>query len=389
MKRIFSLFSMLLISIASFAQGVEFFEGTFAEAKAEAKKQNKYIFLDAYTTWCGPCKMLKKKVFPEKIVGDVMNEHFINIAIDMEKGEGIELAKTYQVKAYPTLLFFDADGNEIDRLVGALPAEEFVEAIKETLKPENQLVTLKANVYDVKTPSKEDLSKYLNKVYGAYKTDDVMLGKFLALVTDGDLKVKENTDLLIKASYVSGIESGLLPYFDKIDAEEKAIEGAKNNLAYNTLRNAVRANVSEEEFNTKVELVKKEIPESTSIIAQSEAQFYMKKKDYAKANMAVDQLAASMSDEKRVSSVLNSFAWKYYEANVEAKHMKKALTWINRSVMIDANYANVDTQAHVYKALGKTEKAIEAAQKSIELGKAAGQDVSSTEELLKELSKNN
>ena len=46
------------------------------------------IFLDAYASWCGPCKMLQKNVFTKKAVGDFYNSKFINVKMDMEKGEG-------------------------------------------------------------------------------------------------------------------------------------------------------------------------------------------------------------------------------------------------------------------------------------------------------------
>jgi len=88
--------------------GILFFEGTWQEAILKAKKENKLIFLDAYTTWCGPCKAMQKNIFPNEKVGELFNKNFINVKIDMEKGEGIALAKKYNVRAYPTLFFIDA-----------------------------------------------------------------------------------------------------------------------------------------------------------------------------------------------------------------------------------------------------------------------------------------
>ena len=52
------------------AEGIEFFEGTFKEALDKAKLEGKIVFVDAYTTWCGPCKRMSKNVFPKKEVGD-------------------------------------------------------------------------------------------------------------------------------------------------------------------------------------------------------------------------------------------------------------------------------------------------------------------------------
>ena len=101
-------------------EGVAFLEGkTFAEAVEVAKESGKKIFLDCYTSWCGPCKMVARDIFPKKVAGDYFNQEFINIKIDMEKGEGPELAKRLGVKAYPTFVMFDSQGKEIGRLVGS------------------------------------------------------------------------------------------------------------------------------------------------------------------------------------------------------------------------------------------------------------------------------
>ena len=90
-------------------KGIQFVEPNWAKAIELAKKQKKLIFVDAYTTWCGPCRMLKQNTFPDKTAGDFFNKHFINIALDMEKGDGLAFAEKYQIRAYPTLLIMDAE----------------------------------------------------------------------------------------------------------------------------------------------------------------------------------------------------------------------------------------------------------------------------------------
>jgi thioredoxin-related protein len=106
--------------------GIQFETNGWEQALAEAKKQHKLIFVDAYTSWCGPCKLLKETTFKEQSVGEFFNKNFINIAIDMEKGIGVELAKKYQVDAYPTLLITDADGNIITYTKGYIKAEQLI-----------------------------------------------------------------------------------------------------------------------------------------------------------------------------------------------------------------------------------------------------------------------
>ena len=117
-----NLFTALLItlSISVFAgntpakkdgtTGIQFFNGTFKEALAKAKKENKMVMMDCFTTWCGPCKMLKSQVFTDKALGEYMSQKYICVGMDYENGEGPMIAQKYPVDGYPTLIFMDASG---------------------------------------------------------------------------------------------------------------------------------------------------------------------------------------------------------------------------------------------------------------------------------------
>ena len=124
-----------ILPLSSFAQGVDFKELTMQEALTLAEKEKKMVFVDFYTTWCGPCKMMSSKVFTREQVGAYFNREFVNLKVDAEKGEGVELAKKYQVKAYPTFVVLKADGTEVYRTSGARPAEEFVDTIRKGIDP--------------------------------------------------------------------------------------------------------------------------------------------------------------------------------------------------------------------------------------------------------------
>lgn len=91
--------------------GIDFFHGTWTEALAKAKKENKLIFLDAYASWCGPCKAMAKNTFTKEEVGAFFNKNFINVKMDMEKSaDGPRLSKKFGLRAYPSLYFIN--GNE-------------------------------------------------------------------------------------------------------------------------------------------------------------------------------------------------------------------------------------------------------------------------------------
>ncbi|WP_337043040.1 thioredoxin family protein [Emticicia sp. 17c] len=108
----------LFIGLATFAQhsssGIKFEEkASWKDIVKKAKAEKKLIFMDAYTTWCGPCKMLQARVFPDKQLGEYFNQNFVNAAIDMESDEGLRLSSIYEVRGYPTLFFIDPNNGKV------------------------------------------------------------------------------------------------------------------------------------------------------------------------------------------------------------------------------------------------------------------------------------
>ena len=115
-------------------QGIRFETGGLQEALAKARKENKAVFVDCYTSWCGPCKMMSSKVFPDKQAGDFFNPRFISLKIDMEKDEGKELAQKWNIRVFPTYLILDPQGEIVYTSQGYIPAEELIRRMNEGLE---------------------------------------------------------------------------------------------------------------------------------------------------------------------------------------------------------------------------------------------------------------
>jgi thioredoxin 1 len=111
-------------------EGVQFFRGTWDSAVKEAKLKNKIIFLDIYATWCGPCKKLKARTFSSNKVGDYFNEHFINVSLDGELGDGEILANKYKLQSYPSIFFIDTTGKVLQAGEGYYNANEIIRFAK-------------------------------------------------------------------------------------------------------------------------------------------------------------------------------------------------------------------------------------------------------------------
>lgn len=129
---------LLMLSFGVQAQqeqnkGIIFNEDSWEEILQLAQAENKGIFLDVYASWCGPCKALKNRSFPDEKAGQFYNENFINVSMDAEKGEGIQLARQLRVDAYPSLFFLNSKGEVVLLAQGFHNAEELIELGKEGL----------------------------------------------------------------------------------------------------------------------------------------------------------------------------------------------------------------------------------------------------------------
>ena len=84
-KKFLILILCCLGTLTSRAEGINFFNGNLQDALKKAKSENKLVFVDFMATWCGPCKTLATKVFPDKEIGDYFNARFVCVQIDVDK----------------------------------------------------------------------------------------------------------------------------------------------------------------------------------------------------------------------------------------------------------------------------------------------------------------
>lgn len=103
---------------------------SFAAALAEAKRTGKPIFVDFYTTWCGPCKYLDAVTYKDaKFVAE--SQKWVMVKVDAEKGAAnVKLAQKFKVDGYPSMIFLTPKGVESDRAVGGYPANLLVPKMK-------------------------------------------------------------------------------------------------------------------------------------------------------------------------------------------------------------------------------------------------------------------
>ncbi|MHA4807895.1 thioredoxin family protein [Flavitalea flava] len=187
MARELKLFVLAAVCLCIFkssvtAQGIEFTHGDWATIKALAKKENKLIFVDFYTDWCAPCKVMAREIFPRQEVGDFFNKNFINLKMDAEKGEGPAIAARYNVAGYPTLLFASPEGELIYKVLGSTQPKELIDQGTIALTPRNDLKELQER-YNKNELNKEEWFRYLNLVKAKGDDEETfkVFEKYLAL----------------------------------------------------------------------------------------------------------------------------------------------------------------------------------------------------------------
>ena len=99
-------------------------------AMVRAKKENKSIFIDFYTTWCAPCKLMDQGTFKDDDIATYLNDNCVTLKVDAEKGNGRALRVQYNVAAFPTLIFIDPDGNVVSQKEGSLGIDGFKQFMK-------------------------------------------------------------------------------------------------------------------------------------------------------------------------------------------------------------------------------------------------------------------
>lgn len=386
MKKI-AILSSLFIGVLSWAQGIKFEDSNFAAILAKAKKENKLVFVDAYASWCGPCKLMVKNIFPLQTVGDYYNSHFVNAKIDMEKGEGIGLAKKYNVKAFPTYLFINGDGEEVHRTLGYVEEKDFIQFAKDAEDPNKRLTSLKQ-----KFEKGEKDPEFLKNLAGLTIYNDA---DFAGKVLDRYFQQKTTLDQEDVQMLLSGLQSTESPVYKIFQSKKADILKIVPESQYDRFDKSIKLNtIAKKAYNadTKTWNDAYFITETEKFMTKEEAEKTLKR---AKASRALkdkdipayEKLTLELYQDISKASYqeLNSIAWNFFE-NVNSKpSLQQAIVWAQESVKKKEEYANTDTLANLYNKIGDKKNAKIWAEKAIQLAKAAGEDSTDTEKLLKSL----
>jgi len=386
MKRITILLGAFLMVSNVFAQGITFFEGTWEEALATAKEENKSIFVDTYTDWCAPCKKMSKYVFTKPQVGNFYNAEFINVKLNMEKGEGVDFAKTYEVRAYPTLLYFSPEGELVHRTAGFRDANKFLALGKEALDPNKRLSTLTKKyaagdrspeflrnyAYAAKAavdPKYPQIAEEYLKTQNQWNSPETM--QFIYDFTESTRSRQFNYMVENRAMFEEAIGKGEM--FGKI----QSIVQERLDLIMNQ-KSATNEIIEVGKLFDKVYQ-----EEATVKFAAFKMTYYRTQGDrdgFAEAAVDyVDNMRNITADE------LNSIARTFAEVIDDKGMLEKAVDWTKRAIDMESDFTYHYTLGALYYKLNKKRKAKKATKKAIKIGKKDSEDIAPVEELLKQI----
>ncbi|MES2774700.1 MAG: thioredoxin fold domain-containing protein [Bacteroidota bacterium] len=391
--------TLLLSAFAAFAmaqeKGMHFEHNTsWEKVLAKAKAENKFIFVDAFTTWCGPCKMMSKNIFPLEEVGKFYNANFINVKIQLDTTKddnddvkswfaaGKELATKYNVRAYPTYLMFNPNGEIVHRAVGSSDAAKFLAKGADAINPDKQYYGMKRLYENGKKEEKflYTLAKAANDAYDQ-PFSKLVTDEYLA--TQKNLLTKENIEFLANTISTSK-DKGFNELLNNPEAFDKVVGPG---YAQSTIRNIVyreeampilfpkgQKPAANPDWDAALAAASAKYPKhAAEAISFYKISTFQRKGDWKNFGPAVvDYMKAYGSTAS--PNQMNSFAWTVFENCEDMSCVANALEWSKQSFAKDNNHQFMDTYANLLHKSGKTKEALVWEAKAKDLAIKAGED---------------
>ncbi|MEM6805840.1 MAG: thioredoxin family protein, partial [Bacteroidota bacterium] len=377
----FSFISSFLLffiySQASFGQGINFVKGSWEEVLTMARKERKLVFVDAYTTWCGPCKAMDRNTFPKAEVGDFFSENFISYKLDMEKGEGPEIGSKYAVVAYPTMLFVNYQGDIVHRIMGYRGPKELLGEARSALSPSKNKATIELE-YESGNREPDIIREYAIHQKEAGRDYRDYADEYFATQQGKALLSKKNWQAIQELSHsLAGSE-----YLFLIKKQKKFIRsyGAKPVLGkiYEvmkaaTLESGLTGNPAK--YKAALSLAEKRLKDKGQTANRLKMTYTEARKNWKSyAERAIyhyDTYPISQPKELDHSAKL------FYRHIEEAAKLETALRWTRQSIAMENEAYNNETRARLFMKLGRYDEALRSANQALQIAQFKEQQTGS------------
>ncbi len=382
------LLSVLIFPTYSYGQaseGINFFEGTWEEALAEAKSNTKVIFLHAYTSWCGYCKTMQRNTFRRSEVGEFFNSRFINVKMDMEKGEGPELAYTYQVHSYPTSLFIDYLGRLILRDQGYKAPDEFLHIAEEALSPSHNRATL-ALSYNSGKASPQEMLYYAYLLKVAEEDYRTVARDYFSTQKNKELLNERNWEAIQKLTHhIDSREFNYLLAKKKKFEKRFGKENVNPKIASLLKNNVITAVITGDDgqYQRALKISQQYMNDGGELASRLRMTLAATRKEWQNyAFKAVTHFEKySSTDAKELHLAASHFLHHIQREDL----LTKAILWSKQAVALDNSYTHFVTYAALLYKTGQYEKAKAIANQSVHIARKEGVSPGPSMKILREI----
>lgn len=378
MYKYYSFLMTNLLVFSLYSQSISFLNLPFQQLKEKAQSENKFLFIDCYTEWCGWCKVMDKNTFSNPEVISYMNEKFIAAKIDMEKGQGVDLAMKYRVTGFPSYLIFSPAGKLVYKTFGYQQAKDFIKNLENS-----QNVLKQQNYSGVSDELFLNFPAFYRTVFeggGNRKwPDSIEVNAFF--INENNWFGEVAFSVLSRFDVPDTVSRFFLKNIDQyrylygIDAEDK-ISG----LIYDRISSAIKEKDLElagEAFS----MIDLYVKEDKNELKQAYMLRYLSETgDWKKFTETFQKILDS--EGYKNLGMINNYSWDIYKTCTDNDVILKAVQWMKKVIEISPEYMYLDTYAALlYKTKNYNEAEIWA-KNALKTGKKNKEDVKETKKLL-------
>lgn len=403
MKKITLMLITMVFAIASYAQGIKFEQNsTWEQVKEKAKAEHKFIFMDIYATWCGPCKHMDNKVYVLQDVGEAVNPNFISVKVQMDSTKADdehvrvwyatsnEIKQKYNISSLPTYLFFSPEGKLVHRFSGAMEKPDFLKITEDATKPDRQYYIL----LDQYKQGKKDYStmRYLatlekdngNKML-ANKIARDYIGNFLNKSSDRVLLDKKNLEFAIAFSELLTSRDKYFALFytkgskvdevmtDYIDLANRFVQQIITKEEIDTRlwpKNKAVPFAPDWEKLTRLIVKKYDLKNAERVVLNAQLKWYNQKKDWKNivkySVHEIDKYGVDTTDWGRMG--LNNMIYEIiFKHSNDSIALNKAIKWMELINGIELTSSHLDTYACLLYKIGRCNEAIACEEKALKM----------------------
>ncbi|UQD57180.1 thioredoxin family protein [Flavobacterium sp. K5-23] len=367
---------------------LKFEESDYQSVLKQSKAEQKPIFIMLYANWCPHCTKMKKEVFTNPLVIDLLNKNYICTWQDVEKSEGIMLKNKFNTKSLPAFLFLDSNETVLYSLKGEYNLTNFILEIKNALDPKKGLPYLeKEFLLDPSNANKclefmttlkkgkerEELSKTAHQ-YLATQTEDQLISEInWRVISNGvtDIKSREFQFVLQHQKEFEAITSPI------------RVERKITNIVTELLK-PYTENLDTISYNKQRQIAKTiQIQKIDSLIFSYDMLIAERTENWsAYKNATIESVEKYIWDNP---TLLKAVAQNYLKHIIAPNSLKEAVKWAKRSLELKDTYDGNILISKLYLKINDKNSAIKYARKSKDICVSMNWDLKEINQLFIEL----